>query len=81
MTNTQGVKVETNHKPIYCRGCHSQNTFEGYPEGDIKTESGKPFMLKFKCRVCGHTCLMSNKEYRDEKKESTPFFNAEQDSL
>jgi len=62
----QAVKVQASHKPIYCRECRGQNTFERCPSGDIGTESGKPFMLKWQCTVCGKTCLTSNREVEDE---------------
>ena len=57
------IRTIENHKPIYCRDCRSQGSFERYPEGDIPTESGRAFMLKWKCRECGKTVLMSNPEY------------------
>jgi len=56
------ITVETNHKPVYCRECRSQNTFERYPATDIKTESGRTFLLRWQCRICGKTCLTTNRE-------------------
>ena len=65
----QSITVETNHKPVYCRDCKGQNTFERFPEGDYPTASGKPYMLKWRCKglhkdgsVCENTCLTSNRE-------------------
>jgi len=57
------TKTETNHHPIYCRECHSQNSFERNPDKDIKAESGQAFMLSWKCRVCGHTTSMTNPNF------------------
>ena len=56
-------EIETNHHPIYCRECRNRNSFERNPDKDIKTESDRAFMLSWKCRVCGHTTLMTNPNY------------------
>ncbi len=42
-------------KPVYCRECHSRDTFEPYPDRDIKTESGQVLFVCWKCQSCGHT--------------------------
>ena len=53
-------------QPIYCRDCRGQNTFERNPIADIKTESGKTFMLSWRCKICGHKALTSNPDYGKE---------------
>ena len=62
--NTQTIRIETNRHPVYCRECRSQDTFERNPDMDIKTESGRAYMLSYKCRLCGHTALMSSPDYK-----------------
>lgn len=57
------IRTETNHHPIFCRECRSRNTFERNPDKDIKAESGQAYMLSWKCRICGHTTLMTNPNY------------------
>jgi len=52
-----------NHKPIYCRDCRTQNSFELYPDRDITTESGRVFMLGYRCRNCGKVVIMTNPDY------------------
>lgn len=44
-------------KPIYCRQCRSQFTFDRYPEGDIKTEAGKVVWEMWCCSECGNTTI------------------------
>lgn len=61
---TNGIKVMTNHKPVYCRECRSQNTWERNEDRDIKTESGKVYMLGWQCSVCGHTSITTNPDYK-----------------
>jgi len=56
--------MNNNHKPVYCRDCRSQKSFELCPKRDIKTESGQSFMLGYRCRVCGKVAIMSNPDYR-----------------
>ena len=58
------VRVIENHKPIYCRDCKSQHSFERYSDGDIPTESGRVFMLRWKCKECSKTVIMSNPDYK-----------------
>lgn len=42
--------------PTYCRECRSHNTFDRYPEGDIKGEdTGKVLWEKWRCSECGNT--------------------------
>ena len=56
------IKTETK-KPIYCRQCHSQNSFIRYPEGDILSEKDKVLWEKWKCENCGNTTIYPvNKE-------------------
>jgi len=52
------------HKPIYCRNCRSQDSFELYPEKDITTESGRVFMLGYRCKECGKIVIMTNPTYK-----------------
>lgn len=50
-----------NHRPVYCRGCKTQKSFERFPEGDTKTETDKVILECWKCRECGHIARMSAK--------------------
>lgn len=50
-------------KPIYCKECRSQKSYERYPDGDIKTENGQAYMLKWQCSVCGKLTLTTNEDY------------------
>lgn len=59
-----GTKATANHKPVYCRKCHSHDTFQHNEAGDIKTESGKVYMLGWQCSVCGHTSITTNPDYK-----------------
>jgi len=59
-----GIRIITNHKPVYCHECRSRDTFEKNKAGDIKTESGKVYMLGWRCSVCGHTSITSNPDYK-----------------
>jgi len=56
----------TQSYPIYCRQCRGQNTFERNPSKDIMTETNQAFELSFKCKICGHTTLTRNLDYRKE---------------
>lgn len=55
--------ANADHKPIYCRDCRTQNSFELYPDRDITTVSGRVFILGYKCRECGKVALMTNLDY------------------
>ena len=50
-------------KPIYCRDCRTQNSFELHPEKDILTESGRAYMLGYRCRLCGKVVIVTNPDY------------------
>jgi len=63
------IKIGTNHRPIYCRECRNQSSFERNPDKDIKTELGQAFMLSWKCPACGHTTLMTNPNYEVPAKQ------------
>ena len=58
-----GIRIMTNHKPVYCRECRGQDTWIRNEAGDIKTESGKVYMLGWRCSVCGHTSITTNLDY------------------
>ncbi len=55
-----------NHEPIYCRECRSQHSFELCPERDIITESGRSFMLGYRCKICNKVVIMTNPDYMVE---------------
>ena len=55
--------TNNNHKPVYCRGCRAQNSFELCLDRDIRTESSRVFMLGFKCKECGKVVIMTNPDY------------------
>ena len=52
-----------NDRPIYCRGCRTQNSFELCPQRDITTETGRVFMLGYRCKKCGKVVIMTNPDY------------------
>lgn len=55
--------TSNNHKLVYCRDCRTQNSFELCPSRDITTESGRVFMLGFKCKECGRVVIVTNPDY------------------
>ena len=60
----QITMTENNHKPVYCRDCRSAQSFSLYPQADVMTESGRVFMVGYKCRECGKVVIMSNPDYK-----------------
>lgn len=57
------IVKSTARKPVYCRECKGHDTWVRNEQGDVKTKSGKVFMMSWKCKVCGHTTIMSNPEF------------------
>ena len=55
--------TNNNHKPVWCSECRSGNSFELCPKGDVTTESGRVFMLGYKCKECGKVVIMTNPDY------------------
>lgn len=62
----QSIRIHEGHKPIFCHDCKARDSFERYTEGDIKPQNGEAFLLKWRCRVCGHSSLTTNKEFQPE---------------
>ncbi len=54
---------DNNNKPIYCRDCRTHNSFGLCPQRDITTESGRVFMLGYRCKECGKVVIMTNPNY------------------
>lgn len=50
-------------QPVYCRECKGRDTFKREPAGDYLAESGRAYMLRWRCEVCGHTTMTSNPEF------------------
>lgn len=47
--------VMENHRPVYCRDCKGQRTFERFPKRDAKGMTTDAIILEcWKCRICGH---------------------------
>lgn len=46
--------------PAYCRKCNSRGSYSRYPQGDIKTVSGKTLYEKWKCS-CGQGVIQQVK--------------------
>lgn len=44
-------------KLIYCADCKSRESWERYPDKDMKTENGNIFEFGYKCRKCGAVTL------------------------
>lgn len=57
----QPTITRENHKPVFCRECRSQKTFDHFPEGDTKTVNGKVILECWRCRECGHIARMTAK--------------------
>jgi len=43
-------------KPIYCRNCHSKNTFDEV-KGIMNESETKLLWHRWKCRICGATTI------------------------
>lgn len=49
----------TVNKLVYCKDCHSHDSWQPNPANDIKgIETGKVLWHSFKCRVCGVTTII-----------------------
>jgi len=72
------IRIQTNRRPVYCHECRRKDTFERNPHKDMKTETGRAFMLSWKCELCGHTALTTNPNYRisNEQAESKEVIEA-----
>jgi len=56
--------TSNNHKPVWCSECRSSKSFQLYPQGDVMTESGRVFMIGYKCKECGKVVIMTNPDYK-----------------
>jgi hypothetical protein len=61
------MAVETRLKPVYCRDCKSQGSYERYETRDVLTEGGSVFLECWKCRICGHLTWGSNIQNEEVK--------------
>lgn len=44
--------------PVYCKDCHSCNSWQRQLGKDIKGESGRIFWLHYECGICGATTIV-----------------------
>ena len=57
------IRVRENHKPVFCAECKSRNTFEAFPDRDIKgEETGRVILTAFRCSLCHHIAWISKRE-------------------
>jgi hypothetical protein len=61
--------------PIYCRDCHSANSWKRSPQGDWKSDTGKVLWEQFTCSLCGHTTIIPAKEVMKTQAENTILVN------
>ena len=46
------------HKPVYCKDCHSRNSWQPNPVRDIHgAETGRVLWRNYRCKVCGATTI------------------------
>lgn len=59
--------------PRYCKDCHSFNSWQRYPEKDIKWQpSGQVAWFMFRCRTCGNTTPVMNIENMGKIRHEVP---------
>jgi len=51
--------VEPKHRLVYCKDCHSHNSWQPNPARDVKgADTGRVLWYNYKCKVCGHTTVI-----------------------